>query len=302
MIEYPSSVIMNTRQMEIVPSREHDFPYAAIEADLCKYAGGRTPWHWHDHFEITVVHRGRMELRTRQGSLALKEGEGYFLNANVLHQSCSTDSGECAVVRAQLFTRDVLSGAGLIGRRYISAIENCVEMELVPLYPQNAQHAPILREMNAGFEAAAQEEAGSELFICAHLDAVWGNVFRLMQPVIEKSQGQPREDAIRAKQMLSFIYENYAGNITVADIAAAAGICERECFRCFSDIMGITPMEYLNRHRIATAARALASTPDSVAQIAEACGFSNSSYFGKVFRQLMNCTPSQYRRKNLHIK
>ena len=85
-------------------------------------------------------------------------------------------------------------------------------------------------------------------------------------------------------------------------IAAAAGICERECFRCFSDIMNTTPMEYLNRHRIVTAARMLAEGGHSVGEIAEACGFSTSSYFGKVFRQKMGCTPSEYRRENVQIK
>ena len=120
----------------------------------------------------------------------------------------------------------------------------------------------------------------------------------MMRPELEKAGSKPREDTVRAKQMLRFIYDHYARNISVAEIAAAAGICERECFRCFSDILGTTPMEYLNRHRVANAARALAGTSSSVAQIAEECGFSNSSYFGKVFRRMLGCTPGQYRRNH----
>ena len=151
-------------------------------------------------------------------------------------------------------------------------------------------------DINAAFAAAEGDDPGYELFVCAHLTGAWGKLFRMAEPMIRVERGMPREDAVRAKQMLGFIHENYARPVTVNQIAASAGICERECFRCFADILDTTPMEYLNRHRIAIASRALAETTESIGQIAENCGFSNSSYFGKVFRRLMNCTPGQYRR------
>lgn len=289
---------MNDHQMEIVQSRDHDFPYAALEADLRKYAGGKTPWHWHDHFEVTIVCEGAMELRTRQGSFILEAGEGYFLNANVLHQSCALESAPASLIHSQLFTRDLVSSTGLIARRYVSSVENCVALELLRLNPGDARHTEIIRQIKAAFSAAEGDEPGYEIFVAAHLGQMWGGLFRLMQPEIQKNQGKPKEDTLRIKTMLSFIYENCSRNVTVAEIAASAGICERECFRCFADLLNITPMEYLNRHRIALACRALAETTMSIGSIAESCGFSNSGYFGKVFRKMMNCSPGAYRKNH----
>ena len=36
----------------------------------------------------------------------------------------------------------------------------------------------------------------------------------------------------------------------------------------------------------------------SAGEIAAACGFTDASYFGKVFRREFGCTPAQYRRRS----
>lgn len=289
---------MAERNMEVVQNRERDFPYNAMAAELARYPGHGTPWHWHDHFEVSLVHSGTAEIFTQRGKLVLHEGEGYFVNANVLHL-CRTQNADPQVcMHSQLFDRSLLSGTGLIARRYIAPIENCVDLEIVKLEPDVEQHVHILEAAKAAFAAAKGDAPGYEIFVTAHLCALWGELFQLVQPEIARAQGQPREDAVRAKAMLSFIYENYMQPISVRRIADAAGICERECFRCFKQMLGTTPMLYLTEHRVAMAARALAETDASVGEIAENCGFSNSSYFGKVFRQIMHCTPVEYRKRN----
>lgn len=42
----------------------------------------------------------------------------------------------------------------------------------------------------------------------------------------------------------------------------------------------------------------LSHTNMSITKISENCGFSSLSYFGKVFRVLMGCTPGKYRSGN----
>lgn len=299
MIEYPISVPMTERSQEIVQNRERDFPYTAMHAELQKYAGGGTPWHWHDHFEAAVVAEGRMELCTQQGSMTLEAGEGYFLNANVLHRCKTLDSDMKTCIHTQLFGRELISGSGLIARRYVSPVENCVELEVLRLDPRVEAHERILKSLRSAFDEAAGDVSGYEIFVCAHLCAAWGGIYRLVQPEIEKSQAQPREDVLRAKAMLSFIYENYMRPLTVKQIAQAAGICERECFRCFAEILDTTPMFCLNRHRVGMACRALSESNASVGEIAEACGFASASYFGKVFRRITGLSPVEFRRKGV---
>ena len=59
----------------------------------------------------------------------------------------------------------------------------------------------------------------------------------------------------------------------------------------------MTPVEYLTRHRVDAAARLLQESAMSAGEIAASCGFTDASYFGKVFRREFGCTPGQYRRR-----
>lgn len=114
-------------------------------------------------------------------------------------------------------------------------------------------------------------------------------------PAWRPSARAPAGDG-RLKQMLGYIREHYAEDIAPADIAAAAGVCERECFRCFKQELGTTPLSSLTDFRLRKAGELLRETGLSVTEIASACGFANASYFGKVFRRRMNLSPLQYRR------
>ena len=82
------------------------------------------------------------------------------------------------------------------------------------------------------------------------------------------------------------------------DIAASAGVSQRECLRCFRKNVGCTPFEYLNTYRIQQAAIQLIQTDRSILDIAVSCGFSTGSYFGKKFREVMHCTPREYRERH----
>ena len=55
--------------------------------------------------------------------------------------------------------------------------------------------------------------------------------------------------------------------------------------------------EYLTFIRLRSAAHELASTADSVTEVALRCGFSNSNYFKDAFKKQYGCTPRAYRQR-----
>ena len=296
MILYTDSVPLTPRQRELVRIQSPDFPYSAMEGELTRYPNRGALWHWHDYFEFAVIHRGLVELDLEQESMLLREGDGYFVNANVLHQLIAAPGSDCGCTHTQLFDGVLLSGAGLIGRRYIGPIESCAALNARILRAHDPADQPVLAALNAAFSAAEEDAEGYELEVCAQLCRAWALLYRRSVPALQGG-GAPRESSLRLKAMLSFIHENYARPIRVRDVADAAGVCERECFRCFTQSLDLTPTAYLTRHRVDAAARLLRESSMSAAEIAAACGFSDASYFGKVFRRAFGCTPAQYRRR-----
>ena len=101
-------------------------------------------------------------------------------------------------------------------------------------------------------------------------------------------------DELRIKQMIQYIEEHYGDKVLLEDIASAAGVSGRECSRCFSRTVKMSPIDYLNRYCVRMAAGRIVETGDPIGLIAEECGFTSDSYFGKMFKSIMGCSPRDY--------
>lgn len=104
-----------------------------------------------------------------------------------------------------------------------------------------------------------------------------------------------QKDSARIKLMLVYIHEHYAEKLPIAELAQAAHLSERECYRTFQDALHTTPTEYLTRYRLQVACQMLTRSDSSITTISQLCGFGSSSYFGKIFARRIGCTPLEYR-------
>lgn len=121
-------------------------------------------------------------------------------------------------------------------------------------------------------------------------------LFELSRPMQEKG-GKYNKNNDKIKLMMAYIHEHYSEKISISELAAAAYLSERECFRVFHDCLHTTPVEYIKTYRLQAACQMLARGQEPVTVISQACGLGSSSYFGKVFREYAHCTPLEYRRK-----
>lgn len=93
-----------------------------------------------------------------------------------------------------------------------------------------------------------------------------------------------------------FISERYADDISMAEIAAAAGYSPNYLSKKFRQAAGIGVHEYLVFTRLQRAALELVSTDHSVTDIALRCGFSDGNYFKDAFKKKYGVTPREYRK------
>ncbi|ANE48379.1 hypothetical protein SY83_21210 [Paenibacillus swuensis] len=82
---------------------------------------------------------------------------------------------------------------------------------------------------------------------------------------------------------------------TLKQMAELSGYSEFHFLRLFSDIVGRTPLQHLTGCRLAAAKGLLVSTRMRVGEVALAAGFSQASYFIKVFRKAEGVSPKEYR-------
>lgn len=296
MIYHPTELMLDDRQREKLQGYDPGFPYTAIDCRFDGYSGPCVDWHWHATLEINVCVSGVLKTSTQRGEYLVKPGDAVLVNANVLHRNEAEGGARGVRVQTHMFDRALVAAAELPLRRYVAPVVECALLDALPLSRGEPRQRAVLEALDRAFIAADEEKDGYELEICGLLNRAWQGIYALAQPVIGARQPLPRMETARLKQMLGFIREHFAEDISPADIAAAAGVCERECFRCFKQELGTTPLSSLTDFRVRKAAELLRETDRSVTDIASACGFATSSYFGKVFRRRMNLSPLAYRR------
>ena len=150
--------------------------------------------------------------------------------------------------------------------------------------------------MERAFRAVVNEIPGYEFKTRAALSEM---MYLLVTPATRAVPKKALRSADRIKTMLQFVQTHYAEDLTVEQIAASASISPSECLRCFHDMIGTTPNQYLRGQRLQRAAELLCGTTLQVTAIAAQCGFEDSSYFARSFRQLYGCGPTEFRRRTL---
>lgn len=95
---------------------------------------------------------------------------------------------------------------------------------------------------------------------------------------------------------LTFIDENCARPLKIAEVAQAAGLSRTRLFDVFRRATGQTPHGYAVDRRLELAERLLKTTNLSIAAISERCGFAEPTSFCRILRKRRGITPSEVRR------
>ena len=100
---------------------------------------------------------------------------------------------------------------------------------------------------------------------------------------------------------LLYVSEHYKQEIRVQQMARACAMSESYFRKVFSRLTGLSPLEYVNRHRIHRAMHLLHVTSDSVQQIAAECGFPSVATFSRNFVRHVGQNPSAWRRQHVGL-
>lgn len=101
----------------------------------------------------------------------------------------------------------------------------------------------------------------------------------------------------RLERLVETIARRCLGPLRIPDVAREAGLTRSYAMRLFRKEMGMTMLEYITRQRVSHAQRLLATTDRGVLDVMQACGFTSTTRFYKVFHDIAGCKPGDYRRK-----
>ena len=97
-------------------------------------------------------------------------------------------------------------------------------------------------------------------------------------------------------QTKDFLHENFTESSTLEEIAKIADVHPVHLSRVFREKFDCTIGEYVRRLRVEFASKQIASTENSLCEIAHAAGFADQSHLNKTFKTVFGSTPAEYRK------
>lgn len=124
------------------------------------------------------------------------------------------------------------------------------------------------------------------------------HVLLVINRYIKEEQQSGSDVMNEIERAAHYFNENYNKNIIIEQYAEEHLMSKNWFIHCFKDIMKVTPMQYILSLRISAAKNYLEKTDKNITEIADAIGYDNPLYFGRLFSKHVGCSPSEYKKRN----
>lgn len=291
------TIKINHQLQEQIPHDTAIFPVTFYCDELATLPNREGPLHWHPYFEIATAKSGVLDYQVGQNHIILEAGDSIFVNSNMLHGIRQVSGDTPDPMPNIVFSGTVVAPeTGTIYQKYISPIAGCDLLPFIVFRHDNRQCDEVNRLINDIYCVMREQTDCYEMIVQRNISCIFEYIFHNFDvfPKSEASRIQLSAQ-IRVQKMLSYIYEHYAEEVTLEDIAGAANISRSEAGRCFNTYMGCTPVDALIQYRLQKAHRLLNETTLTLREISYDCGFHSVNYFSRQFRKRYGYAPGKNR-------
>jgi AraC-like DNA-binding protein len=252
---------------------------------------------YHEHLELSYIHSGCGHFTVEDRVYPVTAGDLVVVGAREFHLM-EARQGHARVISVDFMPELVCaSGGSSLEFEYLrpfyirrGSFPNRVSAAgLAPCSP-SATMLQIHEELHSGSRQsilAARTYLLNLLLALARIHGESGDG--------REDAGRRNRDTERLHEVFEFIRAHYREEIDLEQVARAARMSRSYFCRFFRKVTGNTLTGYVLRLRIDQAMRLLATTDQSVTEIAYESGFSSHSYFDRVFRRLAGQAPLQFR-------
>ncbi len=301
----------------------YSFPlavYKVLDTPKFRPDGGKytsLPPHCHDEeMEIFYLRRGRCSYYIDGVEYELSAGCAVLICPTIPHWAYISDVNENTVSLATVFHQRFLTGysGDVVATKYLSTVFNRktnVPPLLTPDVPWQAEILKKYEEMlnffdESGYSDDSDIHRDKKLSLredaeCAEIK-IKSLLLDIFYTYIKNAALSDGTRSVKKTALsyilgsIDYIHEHYAEKITLSDLAGCAYMSNEYYTRVFMKYMGCRPFVYINNYRIKESISMLLDTDKNITDIAMKCGFTTVSYYNLRFREIMNCTPSEYRR------
>ncbi len=242
--------------------------------------------HLHTDVELLYVVEGSIDVKIKDSVFTLNRDDVLVINSSIQH---SIETNEKSIVCSIMYDYQILvhilkkpnsfflcNSASDKTKSYLEIVKLCRDI----VY----QHVTSLKKTDS---------------------YIYSLLYSLLDELIEhhmvddtNTEISENYDADEKLQIIiHYVHTNYQDGISLSDLAKQMYTSTSTLSRLFKKQTGTYFAEYVNQVRTRYAIDELLYTEKNMTKIAMDCGFSNASAFTKVFREIYNMAPTEYRQK-----
>ena len=120
-------------------------------------------------------------------------------------------------------------------------------------------------------------------------------LIKVLEKIVEMDREKLPDNSVAISEIKKIIHNEYMDDIGLEEIAEKVCLTSSYVSFIFKKETGCTLVKYLTDYRMKQAKELLENSNMKIVDIGKACGYSNQSYFNKLFKNYYGMTPKQYR-------
>lgn len=249
------------------------------------------PYHWHEDIEILFVLKGALEVRVNRDSYQLEEGEMFLVNSNELHFiNAKTAFGKTQVLALQIKSE-------YLKKHRINIVNKRFHLNSNEVGTVNVS---IVNEIKYILANMMDLILNRKKLYYLKVEKLLLDLFIILMEHFELPGLEKEKTDIDNDQRLLEILKYMNNHCTEADfglqnIAKEFSLNPQYLSRYFKSKVGMSFKKKLDSMRLNKSLMSLQTTDETVTDIAFKYGFPDSKAYYRVFKEVMEITPSQYR-------
>lgn len=257
--------------------------------------------HWHNSLELIKVLDGQMCCHVDGKDFLMSKGDFCFINCGRLHRVSGSENKDIpyCVRKVFIFDPKTMIKNEEIYKKYIQPMIEDPAFSHISFHENNPLSVEIFALVDEIEKNMKNKTVAYELEVSALIHMIFRRLY-LAYSTYRSSQKERANNIDQQIQraMTFYVYEHYNQRITLDDIAKAGSVSRSKCSKLFQQFTGRSPIDFVNSYRLEISSELLQTTKKSITSISEACGFSQQSYYNRLFLREFGCTPKAYRQQN----
>lgn len=230
--------------------------------------------HWHEHLEIHYILEGESVIQCNHETVTVKKGQCLIINSNELHYAAGGQNRYfCIILTPSFLPKDNVIFKRIVEDDIISKLINQMVNEYI------------------------SEDELTEFTLMGYAHLILSELYKkhIYKKLEKLSLNAYSQRTVALNETIKYIHDNYMNELTLDSLAKRLYVTPEHLCRSFKKGTGKTVIEYINNVRIKKAKELLSTTDISITEIAYICGFNDSNYFSRKFKETTGLTPRGFR-------